>query len=73
MGRDPLSECLDAVEYVDIRFLAYDGGLCKGVRLVGWVVLSGGNDDGVLGLLVGLLVGMLVGENFECCGEGDGE
>ena len=52
MGREGLSECLDAVEYEDIRFLAYEGGLCKADRLIGLPVLRGGS-DGVLGLLVG--------------------
>ena len=53
---------------MDMRFLAYEGGRCKGVRFVGWLVLSCGNAGGLA-----LFGERLFGENCACCGEGDGE
>ena len=36
------------MEYDDIRFLAYDGGRCRGVLLFGWLVFKGGIDDALV-------------------------
>ena len=44
-GRDGFCDMFEVVEYDDIRFLAYEEGLCNIDRFCGWLVTSGGKDE----------------------------